>query len=73
VSDPSGAPKLQHAEQRMAKMKIAKKDGTPTPYFWSDRDGSDLQSKRVYKQTSDGVKRMTGVSFNAQTQRIQKD
>jgi hypothetical protein len=57
----------------MAKKKISKKDGTPTPYFWSDKDGTEMTRKTVYKQTNDGVKRMTGVHFDATTKRIQKD
>lgn len=54
------------------KNKIVKKDGSATPYFWSDRDGKDRSEKTVYKQTSDGVKRMTGVQFNADTKQIEK-
>jgi hypothetical protein len=57
----------------MAKFKISKKDGTPSPYFWSDKDGTERTQKRVYKQTEDGVKRMKGVTFNATTNRIRKD
>lgn len=57
----------------MAKVKIFKKNGTPTPYFWSKKDGTDQTSVTVYKQTSDGVKRMRGVRFNAVTNRILKD
>lgn len=56
----------------MAKVKIFKKDGSPTPYFWSNRD-SDRTNVTVYKQTTDGVKRMKGVRFNAETNRMQKD
>lgn len=57
----------------MAKVKIFKKDGTPTPYFWSNRDSGDRTDVTIYKQTSDGVKRMKGVRFNAVTNRIRKD
>jgi hypothetical protein len=57
----------------MARFKISKKDGTPSPYFWSDKDGTERAQKRVYKKTEDGVKRMKGVTFNATTNRIQKD
>lgn len=55
----------------MAKVKIFKKDGTSTDYFWSDRD-SDRTDVTVYKQTPDGVKRMRGVRFNAVTNRMRK-
>jgi hypothetical protein len=54
------------------KNKIFKKDGSATPYFWSDKDSNARTEKTVYKQTRDGVKRMTGVQFNADTNRIQK-
>ena len=47
------------------KIKIFKKDGTATPFFWSDRDGEDRTTLTVYKQTDDGIKRMTGVHFDA--------
>lgn len=57
----------------MAKVKIFKKDGSASPYFWSDRDSADRTDKTVYKQTSDGVKKMTGVRFNAVTNQIKKD
>lgn len=57
----------------MAKIKIFKKDGSPTPYFWSDKADEERTSKTVYKQTSDGVKRMRGVRFNAATNRMRKD
>lgn len=57
----------------MAKVKIFKKDGSPTPYFWSDKHESDRKHKTVYKQTSDGVKRMKGVQFEPATNRMHKD
>lgn len=60
-------------EGRMAKIKIFRKDGSPSPYFWSDKDDSDRDRKTVYKQTSDGRKRMRGVHFNAVTNRLRKD
>lgn len=56
----------------MAKIKIFKRDGSPSPYFWSDKDGAAAALKTVYKQTSEGVKRMTGVRFDPVTSRIQK-
>jgi hypothetical protein len=57
----------------MARFKIAKRDGTPTPYFWSDKDGSQLDGKTVYKKTEDGVKRMRGVSYDAKKLKMNKD
>lgn len=56
----------------MAKVKISKKDGSSTPYFWSDKDSGDRSNKTVYKQTSDGVKRMRGVHFDPVTNRMHK-
>lgn len=53
------------------KIKILKKDGTPTKYFWSDRD-TDRTHLTVYKQTTDGIKRMTGVHFDAVKNQLQK-
>jgi hypothetical protein len=57
----------------MAKVKIFKKDGSASPYFWSNRDSGDRTAMTVYKQTAEGVKRMTGVCYNAVTKRIKKD
>lgn len=57
----------------MARNIIMKKDGSPSQYFWSDRDGKQPTERTVYKQTDTGVKRMTGVHYNADTRRIQKD
>jgi hypothetical protein len=57
----------------MAKVKIFKKDGTPTPYFWLNRDSGDRTSETVYKRTPDGIKRMKGVHFNAVTNRMHKE
>jgi hypothetical protein len=57
----------------MNKVKIFKKDGTPTPYFWMHKPTGEGINKTVYKQTADGVKRMKGVRFNATTKRMLKD
>lgn len=56
----------------MARTRIYKKDGTPTPFFWSDKDGNDLSSKTVYKKTAEGVKKMRGVRFDASKQTFRK-
>ncbi len=56
----------------MARIKIYKKDGRSTRYFWSDKDDADRTKKTVYKQTEDGVKRMKNVRFNADTNQIHK-
>ena len=56
----------------MVKVQITKKDGTPTQYFWLQRESADRKSTTVYKQTTDGVKRMKGVRFNAETNRMRR-
>jgi hypothetical protein len=56
----------------MAKVKITRKDGSPSPYFWSDEDGTEEKRKTVYKQTDEGVKRMKGVHFDAVANRLRK-
>ncbi|MGH8434340.1 MAG: hypothetical protein ACRERX_07615 [Pseudomonas sp.] len=57
----------------MARTQIFKKDGTPTQFFWSDKDGSKPTRKTVYKKTDDGVKRMKGVSFDVNKNEIRKE
>jgi hypothetical protein len=59
-------------QPRMAKVKIYKRDGSTTPYFWSDKDLTHATHKTVFKQTNGGVKRMVGVHFDTATKRIQK-
>ena len=57
----------------MARIQIKKKDGSTTPYFWADDDKTARNEKTVYKVTTDGVKRMKGVHFDATTKRMVKD
>lgn len=57
----------------MAKIKIFKKDGTPTPYFWSDKDNPDKANLTVFKKAADGIKRMTGVHFDANRNKFVKE
>ena len=54
----------------MARIRIYKKDGSATPYFWSDADKSAATEKTVYKKTDDDVKRMKGVHFDSIAKRI---
>jgi hypothetical protein len=49
---------------------IYRKNGSPSPYFWSDKDGTEPEHKTVYKTTDDGVKRMRGVHFDANKKKI---
>jgi hypothetical protein len=55
------------------KTKIVKKDGSATPYFWSDKDGKELTEKTVYKQTDRGVTRMKGVKFDVTRKKMNRD
>jgi hypothetical protein len=57
----------------MARTTILKKDGTPTRFFWSDKDGSKPSHKTVYKQTDDGIKRMKGVSYDVARNQMRKE
>jgi len=57
----------------MPRTKIVKKDGTPTPFYWSDTDGSEPTRKTVYKETEDGIKRMKGVHFHIARNEFQKE
>jgi hypothetical protein len=57
----------------MAKVRIYTKDGRPTPFFWSKKDGSDLSRQTVYKRTPEGVKRMKGVHYNVEKNEFQKE
>lgn len=56
----------------MARIKITKKDGSSTPYFWSDKNKADRTMRTVYKQTGEGIKRMKGVRFNSETNRMRR-
>lgn len=56
----------------MARIAIHKKDGSPSPYFWSDQDGTDPKRKTVYKKTTAGIKRMRGVHFDAHRKKIRR-
>jgi len=57
----------------MPRVKIFKKDGTSTPFFWSDTDGDDRKRQTVYKQTTEGVKKMRGVHYDAERNRMCKE
>jgi hypothetical protein len=57
----------------MAKVRIFKKDGKPTPFFWRDEDGKDRTRKTVYKRTPEGVTRMRGVHYDVATNEFKKE
>jgi hypothetical protein len=49
----------------MAHVKIVRPDGSPSPYFWNDKEEGDKRHRTVYKTTADGIRRMKGVHFDA--------
>ena len=48
----------------MARVKIVRPDGRPSPYFWKDEKEGAKPLKTVYKKTSEGVKRLRGVRYD---------
>lgn len=56
----------------MAKMKIVRPDGTPSPYFWKGEEAKK-KLKTVYKKTEDGVKRLRGVRYDLANNTFLKD
>ncbi|MEX0893421.1 MAG: hypothetical protein WEB88_14740 [Gemmatimonadota bacterium] len=56
----------------MAKVKIFKKDGTPTPFYWLNQDSVDRKRAEVFKRTSEGIKRLKGVRFNTVSNRMRR-
>lgn len=54
----------------MARIKIDRPDGSPSPYFWSDKEAGDKAQRTVYKKTDQGVTRMKGVHFDAVENRV---
>lgn len=57
----------------MARMRIYRKDGRPTPFFWREEDGEDRTRQTVYKRTASGVKRMKGVHFDVKANEFKKE
>ena len=57
----------------MARVKIMRPDGRPSPYFWRDEKEAAEPLKTVYKKTSDGVKRMRGVQYDLANNTMVKD
>jgi len=57
----------------MARIAINRPDGSPSPYFWTDKEPGGKRLKTVYKATSDGVKRMRGVRWDSVRGKIRKD
>jgi hypothetical protein len=57
----------------MARIKIVRPDGSPSPYFWKDDKDGQRPLKTVYKKTSEGVKRLRGVQYDLANNTFQKD
>lgn len=57
----------------MAKIKITRPDGSPSPYFWSDSDDSPKEGKTIYKQDKERVTRMRGAHFDSVAKRVRTD
>jgi len=55
----------------MAKIKIRRKSGATSPYFWSDKQTGDPTKRTVYKQTEQGVKRMRGVHYDSVAMKLE--
>jgi hypothetical protein len=56
----------------MTRIHILKKDGSASPYFWSDDDGSHPTRKRVYLETRKGVEDLPGVVFDSVKKRMHR-
>ena len=48
----------------MARVKIFRPDGSPSPFFWKDDKDGAKPLKEVYKVTPEGVKRLRGVRYD---------
>ena len=48
----------------MARVKIVRPDGSPSRYFWKDNKDGARPLKSVFKNTSEGVKRLRGVRYD---------
>ena len=57
----------------MARVRIPKRDGTLSQYFWNDKEPGDKKRKTVYRKSDDGIKRMRGVHFDAVENKMERD
>ncbi len=57
----------------MARVKIVRPDGTPSPYFWKDDKEAAKALKTVYKVTADGVKRLKGLQYDLANNTFRRD
>ena len=56
----------------MNKIHIRRKDGSASPFFWSESDGSAPTRKRVYRETKKGIEDMPGVRFDSVKNRMHR-
>ena len=56
----------------MARVKIVRPDGSPSPFFWRDDKEADWALKTVYKKTPNGVKRLRRVRYDLENNTFQK-
>jgi hypothetical protein len=64
---------LSRRSTSMARVKIVKPDGSPSPYFWKEEKDGSKSLKTVYKKTSDGVKRLRGYRYDLVNNTFIKD
>jgi hypothetical protein len=57
----------------VARIRIYRKNGRPTHFFWREEDGKDRTHQTVYKRTAEGTKRMKGVHFNVPKNEFEKE
>jgi len=57
----------------MARVKIVRPDGSPSPYFWKGEVDGKKALKTVYKKTTEGVKRLKGVRYDLANNTFRKD
>ena len=57
----------------MARVKIVRPDGSPSPFFWKEEKDGKSPLKTVFKNTEDGVKRLKGVRYDLKNNTFLKD
>jgi hypothetical protein len=72
-SGPRVPEQYRSKEIAVARVRIHRKDGRPTPFFWRKKRGEDPTRQTVYKRTAEGIKRMKGVHFNVKTNEFEKE
>lgn len=57
----------------MARIPILKKDGTPTPLFWSDQHDEGKPVKRVFRENDNGkVLRSQSLRYDVKRKQLQR-